>query len=144
MNNPVTRTDAEVLQHFGINPAAYARFGLAGHDGVDLSSQVGDQLYAPVAGTIRGPFWDAAGWGLNLAVEDWKGGRFYLCHLHDVGASNDGDAVESGTPIATAGATGNTEGRHVHVTYHPNEAYDDGPYRGRVDPWPFLRWLVGR
>lgn len=142
MLNPVTRTDAMVMQHFGINPAAYARFGLAGHDGVDLLTEEGQQLYSPVDGTIRGPFYDPGGWGLNLAVElDW-GARYYLCHLESVGASKDGDWVAAGTPICLAGATGNTEGRHVHTTFLPNGNYHDGPFRGRVDPVPFLLRLT--
>lgn len=138
VNTWVTNGPANIVQQFGVNPAAYARFGLAGHDGVDLYAEDGQELYAPVEGTIRGPYYDPLGWGINLAVETDDGSRWYLCHLQDVGDSRDGDHVVVGTPICHAGRTGNTDGMHVHVVYHPWLPYIWGPYRGRVDPLPFL------
>jgi murein DD-endopeptidase MepM/ murein hydrolase activator NlpD len=137
-NTAVTNGPAEVLQHFGVNPAAYARFGLAGHDGVDLATVEGQQLYAPIDGTIKGPFYDPGGWGLNLTVESWEGEQWYLCHLSSIGSSIEGDEVTALTPIALAGSTGNTSGGHVHVVCLPWRFYNEGPYRGRVDPLPFL------
>lgn len=141
MLNPITRTDARVLQQFGLNPAAYRAFGLPGHDGLDLEAEYGQQLYSPCDGIIAGLFHDPLGWGENLAIDDHQGGRWYLCHLSSFQASKVGDSVVLGTPVCLAGMSGNTNWRHVHTTLVPNLAWATTPYRGRVDPEPFLAAL---
>jgi murein DD-endopeptidase MepM/ murein hydrolase activator NlpD len=140
MLNAITRTDARLLQQFGINPSWYQRFGLPGHDGIDLECLGGDQLYAPASGTIAGCFNDPKGWGYNLAIDLDGGGRLYLCHLYSFQNSHEGDHVEAGTPVCVSGMSGNTNWPHVHVTLVTDTNYTHTPYRGRIDPEP---WLAG-
>jgi murein DD-endopeptidase MepM/ murein hydrolase activator NlpD len=140
MLNAITRTDARLLQQFGINPSWYQRFGLPGHDGIDLECLGGDQLYAPAPGTIAGCLNDPTGWGYNLAIDLDSGGRVYLCHLYSFQGSHEGDHVEAGTPVCLAGMSGNTNWPHVHVTLVADNNYRATPYRGRIDPEP---WLAG-
>jgi murein DD-endopeptidase MepM/ murein hydrolase activator NlpD len=140
MLNAITRTDSRLLQQFGINPSWYQRFGLPGHDGIDLECLVGDQLYAPGPGTVAGKFYDPNGWGYNLALDLDSGGRLFLCHLVSFQSSQPGDHVEAGTPICQAGMSGNTNWHHVHVTLVADINYTSTPYRGRIDPEP---WLAG-
>lgn len=142
MRNGITRTDARVLQQFGINADQYARFGLPGHDGLDLEASVGDQLYAPVEGTIAWVRNNPAGWGLNLALDFAANRRLVLCHLSGTQWSATSDFVIAGTPICLAGMTGNTNWPHVHVTLFDEKDVLDTPYRGRIDPEPWLRRLT--
>lgn len=140
MLNAITRTNARVLQQFGVNPSHYVAFGLPGHDGLDLECQPGTQLYAPEDGVIGGRYHDDLGWGENLAIDLNSGGRVYLCHLSDFQSSKVGDEVVEGTPICLSGMTGNTNWPHVHITLVYDNNYLLTPYRGRVDPEP---WLAG-
>lgn len=141
MLNAITRTEAKVLQQFGVDPARYARYGLPGHDGLDLETEVGQQLYAPVDGVIGALLNDPSGWGRNIALDFAPNRRLYLCHLDDYQASAVGDFVVAGTPICLAGMTGNTNWPHVHVTLYDERDVTDTPYRGRIDPEPWLRRL---
>jgi murein DD-endopeptidase MepM/ murein hydrolase activator NlpD len=130
MLNAITRTDARLLQQFGINPSWYQRFGLPGHDGIDLECQIGDQLYAPAPGTVAGLFSDPHGWGYNIGIDLDGGGRLYLCHLSSFGSSRTGDHVEAGTPICLSGMSGNTNWPHVHVTLVADTNYTPLPTEG--------------
>lgn len=142
MFNAITRTDARVLQRFGVNPAGYVVFGLPGHDGLDLETFTGQQLYAPTDGQIDWVKEDPTGWGLNLALAFDPNRTVVLCHLSDVQASSPGDLVVAGTPICLAGVSGNTNWPHVHVTLYDERDVLDTPYRGRIDPEPWLRKLT--
>ncbi len=141
MLNAITRTDTRVLQPFAANPSAYARFGVPGHDGVDLETYDGQQLYSPVDGVIAGLYSDPGGWGYNLAVDFDDARRVYLCHLSSTQESMVGDHVIAGTPICTAGMTGNTNWPHVHVVLMEDKLFTGTLYRGRIDPEPWLRRL---
>lgn len=135
---PVLDGDWPIGLLFGELPAAYARFGLAGHDGVDLLCPEGTQVYAPVDGTIAGLHNDPSGWGLNVQLRDHQGRDWYFCHLSSYQASQLGDDVIAGTPICLSGNTGNSTASHVHITLAPWPPYVAGLWRGRVDPLPFL------
>ena len=141
---PVLEGDWPLGQLFGANPQAYLRFGLAGHDGVDLLCPEGTQVNAPVDGTIAGLHDDPTGWGFNLQLRDDEGRDWYLCHLSSYEASVVGDVVIAGTPIALSGNTGNSTAPHLHITLHPFPPYSAGLWRGRVDPLPFLLALAAR
>ena len=52
MKMSIVDGDVSITQYFGENPAAYARFGLAGHNGVDLAMPVG----TPLLGTAGAMF----------------------------------------------------------------------------------------
>jgi murein DD-endopeptidase MepM/ murein hydrolase activator NlpD len=141
MLNAITRTDARILQQFGVWPEKYAQFGLPGHDGLDLEVPTGHQLYAPVDGTIAWCRSDPAGWGLNLALDFFPNRRVVLCHLMNFQASHEGDEVVAGTPICLSGMTGNTNWPHVHVTLLDERDVWNTPYNGRIDPYPWLKKL---
>jgi murein DD-endopeptidase MepM/ murein hydrolase activator NlpD len=141
VRTPVLDADVALGLQFGALPARYARFGLAGHDGVDFLCQIGTQVLAPIAGVVLARHDDPNGWGLNLEMADQFNRRWFFCHLSDFGASVAGDEVIAGTPIASSGNTGNSTAPHLHVTLQPDVTYSGGLWRGRVDPYPFLRVL---
>lgn len=142
MQNAITRTDARVLLPFGVEHARYDWFGLPGHDGLDLETIEGQQLYAPVDGTIVALQNDPGGWGRNLSLDFAPNRRLILCHLFSYQATRPGDLVVAGTPIALAGMTGNTNWPHAHITLLDEKDVLDTPYKGRIDPYPWLRRLT--
>ena len=52
---PFVDVYARVSQIFGVNRAAYARFGLEGHNGVDWAINVGTPILAAAGGVVVNP-----------------------------------------------------------------------------------------
>ena len=101
----------DVTQPFGWNPALYARFGLNGHNGIDLVRPHGDPLYAIEDGTVVQVDDDPAGFGKVVRfISDAKNERGY--HREWVYGHNSknyvrvGDEVKAGQHIADIGNTG--------------------------------------
>lgn len=103
------------VQGFGGNAAAYARFGLAGHDGDDWLMPEGTPLYAPVSGKVLRHGEDPSGWGKYIQV--WDSGQKLLINIaHCSGLQAiTGAYVRAGEQIAFSGNTGNSSAPHVHV-----------------------------
>lgn len=102
-----------VTQFFGERPAAYRRFGLAGHEGIDYACAPGTPVVAAAdgvvwrAGNSRGP------WGVRVILRHRFGFTVYA-HLRSVEITPGQMAVTAGQVIGLSGATGNTTGPHLH------------------------------
>jgi Peptidase family M23 len=109
--------DAAMTQPFGARPDYYARFGLAGHEGIDFGLQVGRTLLAGVHGSVIKAGWGAAGGSAyGFSVEVWDSVQrvaLAWCHMSRVDVSV-GQTVEPQTVIGASGDTGNVEGAHLH------------------------------
>ena len=125
----------EVTQIFGVNPERYARFGLPGHNGLDIAFDVGTPIYLRVAGIgdggtavdslalcVKAGDHPSLGRHVVVHVADdrvWEHGYFLLyAHLEDDSCVA-GIGVANGWLIGRMGSTGNSTGPHLHLGLYP-------------------------
>lgn len=138
LQRPLTLEQGELTQTFGANPADYARFGLAGHNGLDYGCVVGTPLAAPCDGVLSHGDDGTDGFGLYVKITNTDGGYYTLLgHLSQI-LVPDGQAVVKGQIVAQSGNTGNSTGPHVHLGLKFLNGSNPA-YQGAVDPTPF-RW----
>jgi len=132
---PLAPEHRRITQHFGANPADYAAYGLAGHEGIDLGCSVGTPVYAAHAGTaqiLSAP--DTYGLYLQL----W-GNDVMTLYAHLSGSRvAQGETVRAGDIIALSGNTGRSTGPHLHFGVCPLPRDMGNNYKGWVDPEPYL------
>lgn len=134
---------AVISQHWGENAEDYLRFGMWGHNGVDLA---GRPMRTPVrsiaAGIVAMSEFDAA-YGHYVRVDhpELECYSFYA-HLDEPGAQA-GQMLAAGATVGLLGTSGNSSGPHLHLEIRLHNA--DGTYKegtpmpkGRVDPQTFL------
>lgn len=145
-----------ITQQFGVNPAAYKGYGLAGHNGWDFRTKFPDTPDGkrPIWASHESIFYakgdeGKVGYGLYFEVivhlkRSWKLTYAHCSHI------NDFDRAFRANAMATSGNTGNSTGPHVHLTTKPgrvlrgkfvNEEPDNG-YKGAVNPALFFGELV--
>lgn len=110
-----------VTQWFGQDPPAYARFGLRGHNGLDLSCVVGTPVHAVADGVVAWVDTDA---DYGQYVRIWHkalGVHSFYAHLSKQ-LVKAGDTVRQGDVIALSGNTGNSTGPHLHYELRPCDA----------------------
>lgn len=129
-------TKREVTQVFGVNPDAYARFGLAGHNGVDFATPMGTQIVAVDDGEVMESLIDPAGYGEYVKLRHPWGESIYA-HLSKRSLLAGG--VRKGGVIGLSGNTGNSTGPHLHFGLRVNPYKRGWPYDGYVDPMPYLQ-----
>jgi murein DD-endopeptidase MepM/ murein hydrolase activator NlpD len=87
-------------------------FSLGGHEGVDLSSDIGSPVLAAGGGTVAFSGWNDTGYG-NVVVLA-HGDTFTIYgHLASLNVRC-GQSVSAGQQIATSGNSGNSTGPHLH------------------------------
>lgn len=132
-NYPISEEFGERLKD-GDERNLYAKFNLAGHDGVDFDMPVGTEILAVDDGKVvlAGP----GAYGNTIAIEhSW--GRSYYGHLSAINVSLF-DSVKKGDKIALSGNTGYTTGPHLHFGVKPNNPDMRNGYYGKIDPFPLL------
>jgi hypothetical protein len=140
-------TEHEVVtQVFGNNPEYYSRFGLPGHEGVDIKAPLGSLLFAVAPGEVFDvvAYDDGHNYGIRVRVRHSHGYSLTYAHMQSVQVSV-GDKVTAGQILGRADNTGNIISgvSHSHITLKNDEAWEGGPmYIGYpyniVDPTPFL------
>jgi len=128
-------------QAFGANPQNYARFGLPGHEGLDMRAPNGSLVTACAPGTVYmihdGS--DNHPYGRHVRIDHGNGYKTIYAHLlsPSVGV---GQVVQRGQTIGLADNTGNSSGSHLHLTLkkagataageteYPNDIVDPTPY----------------
>jgi septal ring factor EnvC (AmiA/AmiB activator) len=146
MRNPF-RSQYRITQPFGARPEYYRQFGLRGHEGIDLIPTGSDWTVKCLADGVVVKDEDNRGSGAyGIFVTVWhkeirKATQY--CHL----SSNSirlGQVLKEGDTIGKMGATGNTQGAHLHLNLF--EVDDNGirlnrnnGYFGGIDPLPFLQ-----
>jgi len=134
-----------VTQPFGANPQIYAKYGLRGHDGIDLRTRFIDSplahryVTAAHAGTVEVVRADAGGYGTHIRLRGEDGCMTIYGHLSKSYVSK-GAKVVAGQRIGLTGNTGASTGPHLHFEYRPAgwEKNIKNGYAGAVDPMPFL------
>ncbi len=136
LQRPLPSGVGSVTQWFGANPEMYARFNLAGHNGIDYGADKGALVLAAHAGQCElGE--DPRGFGQWVKV--WSDHRvFYTLYAHlSAYLVANGEQVEAGQRIGNLGSTGNSTGFHLHFGWKipgvENPAYGDwqNPLIGR-------------
>ena len=142
---------ARISQHFYQNPQEYARWGLPGHNGVDLAAPAGTPIQAIAAGIVSWIGYDdnygnyIRVWHEHLSIYSFYA---HLANIDLPEAQRVGTLVTVGQMIGYVGSTGNATGAHLHLEIRLAGA--DGEYnectpmpRGRVDPetWSAIHGL---
>lgn len=143
-----------ITQHFGENPRIYAKFGMKGHNGIDLSCPTGTAFWAMLPGVWhlltekdRWGRWVGYGaaWRLHVGlggglVQEWTFGHLKNRHLHDNNKN-----LPEGIQMAETDNTGFSTGPHLHIGLRMMRNgqitnYNNG-YFGSYNPLPELQKL---
>jgi murein DD-endopeptidase MepM/ murein hydrolase activator NlpD len=138
--HPVSDANQRIItQPFGVNSVLYAKWGLAGHNGVDFGVREGTPIVAVADGVAVEVFNDADGYGQYVKLAHPWGQTLYA-HLRDYpeGRLDVNQVVKAGQTIGYSGNTGNSTGPHLHFGLRVNPFQRGWPYDGYVDPLPYL------
>lgn len=148
-------TDSKRLtQHYGAHPEGYRKFGLPGHEGIDIGCPMGKPYYAVQDGEViwtgnRTHARKISNYGYHVILQhEVNGLRFKTLYGHgreDIPV-NVGDKVLAGAIIGHSGNTGHSSGPHCHFSLLWESDTGNGYplwYWGQdVDPLPFLKGKV--
>jgi hypothetical protein len=133
---------ATISQRFGANPEIYGKWGLPGHEGVDIRAPMNSKVYACADGEVFFVEHDpgAHAYGKQVRIDHGNGYKTVYGHLAAVSVSV-GQQVKAKELIGRADSTGNSTGSHLHLTLKKIGATERGEtnFRGDIiDPTPFL------
>ena len=141
---------ARIEQPFGVHPELYRRWGLPGHEGLDIYAPRNSPIYACADGTVSrvdsytgDP--NLMPYGYSVRLKHPGGYETIYAHLLQTLVAV-GQPVRAGEVIGRAGATGNTGGDHLHLTLKLDGATAAGLTsfpRDILDPTPYLEWPAG-
>lgn len=133
---PVART-TPVTQGFGENAHVYARFGLAGHNGLDFGLPAGTPVQAAADGVVtQAEAVDRGGYGCHVRLLHEDGRVTIYGHLARPMVKT-GQAVRANEKIGLSGNSGFSTGPHLHFEVRLPGQEQNG-YGGAVDPLPLL------
>lgn len=140
-----------ISQVFGVHPEMYARFGLKGHDGLDIAAPLGTPVKAAHDGFIIESVAKDTGYGLRVQIYNPEGqfttiyGHFERSNFPDIifDWNNRSYPVKAGDIIGFVDSTGFSTGNHLHLglRFYNNYKilnYDNG-FFGYVDPLLYLK-----
>lgn len=131
-----------ITQLFGDNPSDYARFGQAGHNGVDFGCPLGTPIRAAAEGIVLSAALDKTGYGNYIKIEH---GDFQTLYGHmSQMLKKTGQSVSKGEIIGYSGSTGNSTGPHLHFELRIPGAILRGYPQGARDPMPFMEAISGQ
>lgn len=138
--------NAVVTQGFGENPADYACFGQAGHNGLDFGVGIGTPVKAAADGVFLRYGVDSTGYGKYVMIQHEGGWVTLYGHLSRAVSFHE---VRAGDVIGYSGCTGNSTGPHLHFELrspvkqagYPQNAVDPSAYfvaveKPEADPGP--------
>lgn len=150
----------KITQLFGARPEYYAKYGMKGHNGLDIVNAVSPTKgtpmfsmlpgvwhllndYTTVAG-IRRYYGYGAAWRLHFDngkfIEEWTFG-----HLQNRKTQYDGKNIAEGIQVSELDNTGDSTGSHLHIGLRllkngQVQNYNNG-FKGSIDPLPALKKL---
>ena len=126
-----------ITQGFGTNPAWYKKFGMNGHNGIDLAGL--SKNYCIKEGDFVSSGFDSAGYGNYVKIRDSEGNEWTYAHFkHPVSARGH---ISMWQDLGEMGMTGFATGVHVHITKKPkNPNYNNG-FKGAVDFTEYINYL---
>jgi hypothetical protein len=151
-----------ITQPFGANPQIYRRYGLPGHEGVDIRAPTNTPIYACATGRVYLVHDGRGGhaYGKHVRIRHRDGYKTIYAHLSRPLVEED-EEVSAGQLIGLADSTGNSSASHLHLTLkkagasergdtnYPSDIIDPTPYlqamggRGELADWEHRRCLVG-
>jgi hypothetical protein len=141
----------QILQPFGVNPEYYRRWGLPGHEGVDIRAPLRSNIYACADGTVA-EVNDGSGnhpYGIHIRINHRDGFQTTYAYLSEA-LVNVGDTVTTRQLIAKAGSTGNASEPELHLGLKKQGATAAGLTnfpKDIIDPTPYLvippGWVPG-
>lgn len=130
-----------VTQPFGVNPDIYRRWGMPGHEGIDIRAPMNSNVYACADGEVfqvrDGS--DGHPYGIHVRIRHRDGYRTVYAHLNRALVST-GQHVRAGDLIGLADDTGNSNGSHLHLTLKKDGEPAAGYPYDIIDPTPYLVW----
>jgi murein DD-endopeptidase MepM/ murein hydrolase activator NlpD len=134
-----------IIQPFGVNPEAYAAFGVQGHNGIDFDAADGELVVAVDEGEVVEVRFDPTGYGVTVKLSHrWGESRYAHGQLSTVPIEFElGHVVRQGDRIFLAGCTGCSTATHLHFalrTRNDAGALDyTNAFRAYEDPLAHLR-----
>jgi murein DD-endopeptidase MepM/ murein hydrolase activator NlpD len=125
---------------FGANPERYKRWGLPGHEGLDIIVEHGAEIFAVADGIVYKVEDDpgVSNYGIHVRIEHIDYHRTIYAHFAEtVGGIAAGEFITAGTIIGYGDSTGNSFGTHLHFTLKAPYAPWNWP-GDQIDPWPYL------
>lgn len=133
-----------ITQRFGANPRIYTRFGMPGHEGVDIRALANTKIFACADGQVyrveNNP--KAHAYGIHVRIRHRDGYRTIYGHLAKA-LVKEGDPVSGAQVIGLADATGASVGHHLHLSLKKDQATELGETnypQDIIDPTEFLVW----
>ncbi len=136
-----------VTQRFGANPRIYARYGMPGHEGLDIRALTNTNVYACADGTVYEVHSNPRdhAYGIHIRIRHRDGYKTIYAHLARAMVQV-GDDVEAGQIIGKADSTGNSSAAHLHMSLKRDGATERGETnypKDILDPTPFMIWPEG-
>ncbi len=141
-------TDYPVItQAFNVNPDIYRRYGLPGHEGLDIRAPMGANVYAAADGNVfqtnDGKNTDGTvhAYGIHVRIQHRDGYQTIYGHLTRYLVTVN-QQVNAGDLIGLADSTGNSTGSHLHLTLKKQGATAAGQTNfpnDIIDPTPFMQ-----
>ncbi len=135
---------AVITQPFGANPQIYTRFGMPGHEGLDIRARNNTNIYCCAEGSVYrvhlSPKTHA--YGIHVRIRHKDGYKTVYGHLAKA-LVEVGEQVEAGQLIGIADSTGASTGAHLHLTLKRDGATKrkETVYpKDVIDPTPFMVW----
>ncbi|MFQ5943496.1 MAG: M23 family metallopeptidase [Anaerolineales bacterium] len=133
-----------ITQRFGANARIYSRFGMPGHEGVDIRALPNTKIFACAEGDIYRVEKNPRGhsYGIHVRIRHQGGYRTIYGHLARA-AVEVGQHVEAGQVIGAADSTGASVGSHLHLSLKQDHATDTAQTnypKDIIDPTEFLVW----
>lgn len=133
---------AVITQPFGVNPQIYSRYGLPGHEGIDIRARRDTPIYCCAPGEVYQVYTHANShpYGIHVRVRHDYGYKTVYAHLAEP-LVGEGEFVEAGQVIGKSDSTGHSNGSHLHLTLKRDGATEreETLYpKDILDPTPFL------
>lgn len=156
-------TDYSVItQPFGVNPQIYSRYGLPGHEGIDIRARTDSPIYCCAPGEVYQVYTHANShpYGIHVRVRHEYGYKTVYAHLAEP-LVGEGEIVEAGQVLGKSDSTGHSNGSHLHLTLkrdgatereettYPKDILDPTPFLVmpqdvRIKTLPAVRWAAGK
>jgi hypothetical protein len=135
-----------ITQEYAANPQIYSRFGMPGHEGVDIRALNNTNIYCCADGVVyrvhNNPDPRVHAYGKHVRVRHKDGYKTVYGHLARP-LVREGQELKAGELLGKANSTGASTGSHLHLTLKRDGATDRGETnfpKDIIDPTPFLIW----